>query len=501
VRRRVTASQGAFAGGLNLAADAAQLGETDLRRADNARLTEYGGVTRRGGTRRLTETALGGPSAVRGVYAWRPVAGTELLAVANGTLHTGTYGTPVTWTAETGTLSTTVPPSFAGFRDASAEVCYIADGGPLNQWDGATLTVNLAGTPNVRVVAVYNERLYGITGDSETLYWSSLGNGDTLGVVASAGGIANIRTFGNQRLTGLLPLGGSLLLFHVDGISRFTGVGIDDINIEAGTRGVSQDVGTIAPFSIVAVENTGYVATERGIYQVSESGVQDISAKIAPVFVDLTDEDLAGIRAVHQRHRREVWFFLPGKGIYAYQYRLNAWSGPWGDGFLAPEVLCLAEVPDSEGRSVVLAGDADGHVRQCDFAGVYLDNVDSDGTGGTAYAFAAQPRRLFFGGIAGEVALRWAHVMADFRGSLSAVFSWQTPTAGGSYTMDGGANAAYDTGLAYDSGLVYDAGSTEVEKVPVHGRGPFVDCTVSDDGESDAVFSRVEVEGFAMTRR
>ena len=501
MRRRTTATHATFAGGLNVAADAAQLAEGELRRSENARLTEYGGVTRRGGTRRLTATAIGVPSAIRGVFAWRPVSGTEHLAVANALLHTGTYATPITWAAEAGALGTG-PVSFAGFRDAGAEVCYIADGGPLNQWDGATLTTNLAGTPSVTVIAVYNERLYGITGNSEALYWSSLGNGDTLGVVASGGGIANVRTFGNQKLTGLLALGGSLLLFHVDGISRFSGVGIDGINIEAGTRGISQDVGTIAPFSIVAVENVGYVATERGIYEVTEGGVKDISTNIAPVFVDLDSTDLAGIRAVHRRDKREVWFFLPGKGVYAYQYRLGAWAGPWGDGYLSPELTCFGEGVDANGRSVVLAGDEGGHVRHCDFPAAYLDNVTSNGTGGTAYTFAVQPRRMFFGGIAGEVALRWAHVMADFRGSQDATLSWETPTAGGTYTMTGAPSAMWDgAGLTWDSGLTFDAGTTEVEKVPIHGRGPFVDVTITDDGESDAVYSRVEVEGFAMPRR
>lgn len=501
MRQRVTAKFPTFAGGLNLAADAASLGEGEMRRAENARLTEYGGATRRGGSKRLTATALGSPSAVRGVYAFRTASDVELLAVCNGELLTGAYAVPISLNAETGALSASQPPSFATFRHGSGEACFIADGGLLNHWDGTTLTVNVANTPAVTQLAVYNERLYGITGTSEALYWSSLGNGATLGVVASGGGTANVRTFGNQKLTGLLALGGSLLLFHVDGISRFTGVGIDDINIEAGTRGVSQDVGTIAPFSLVSVETTGYVATERGVYEVTESGVRDISAKIAPVFADLADEDLAGIRAVHRREKREVWFMIPSKGIYAYNYRLQAWAGPWVDGVLDPAITCLCEAVDTNGRSIVLAGDEDGYIRHCDFPDVFVDNMDSDGTGGAAYTFAVQPRRLFFGGIGGEVSLRWAHVMADFRGSEDATLSWLTPSAGGTFTMEGAATATWDSGALWDSGLAWDSGNTSVEKVPIHGRGPFVDLTLADDGESDAVFSRVEVEGFAMNRR
>lgn len=502
MRQRTTATQGSFSGGLNLAADAAQLGDTEVRRADNARFTEYGGVLRRGGSRQLTATALGDPSSVRNGFAWRSAAGVELMVVAKATLHTGAYATPVTWSAESGTLATTGTPSFAAFRDGSAEVCYLADGGPLNKWDGATLTTNLSSTPNATVLAVYNERLFGITGTSETLYWSSLGNGDTLGVVASAGGLANVRTFGNQKLTGLLALGGSLLLFHVDGISRFTGVGIDDISIEAGTQGVSQDVGTLAPQSIVAVENVGYVATGRGVYEVTEQGVRDVSAKIASVFTDLTATELAGIRAVHRRAMREVWFLIPGKGIYAYQYRTGAWAGPWGDGYLDPEVVSLWEAVDTNGLSIVLAGDAEGHVRHCDFPNVFLDNVTDDGTGGTAYPFAVSPRRMFFGGVAGETALRWGHVLADLRGSTTATLTWETLSAGGSFTMSGLASSQWDDGSSWDDpGITWDGGASVVLKVPMHGRGPFADLTITDDGESDAVYSRIEVEGFAMSRR
>ena len=59
--------QEGFRGGLNLVADESQLGREDLRRADNARLTETGGVTKRGGTRRIHSAAVAA-AVLRGGY-------------------------------------------------------------------------------------------------------------------------------------------------------------------------------------------------------------------------------------------------------------------------------------------------------------------------------------------------------------------------------------------------------------------------------------------------
>lgn len=501
-RRPVRDVAPAFSGGLNVSADPSAVQANELRRAENVRLTEYGGATRRNGTKRLHATALGSGNPVRGGFAWKKAASTELLAVSNGTLFTGTYNIGMSWDTETGALSTSAPISFAQFY-SSGDVVYLADGGALNKWDGATLTTDIANSQAVSTIAVYNERLFGITGTNETLFWSSIANGDTLGYGAGGGGSANIRTFGNQRLTGLLALGGSLLLFHVDGISRFTGVGLDDISISAGTQGVSQDTGTIAPRSIVAVENTGFFAASRGIFMVTEGGVADISTTITPVFEELAASEVAGITAAHNEQNRELWFFIPSKGVYVYQYRLKAWSGPWTGHYTDPThaTTSLWDALDSNGVPIVLRGTKAGYVERCDMPGVFVDGVTSAGTGGTAYTMAVQPRRFFAGDPATEKSLRDGYLLADFRGSTTVTVSWEMGKDAGTSVIQGPPSQLWDGGLTWDSGLLWSGSTVDSYHFPMWGRGRYVDVTIADDGRSNALLSRLEITGFDMTRR
>jgi hypothetical protein len=502
-RRVVRDVAPAFSGGLNLAADPSALKENELRRAENLRLTEYGGATRRNGTRNIHATALGDPSPVRGGYAWKKSGSTELLVVAKGVFYVSSYSMGLTWSSKTGSLSATEPIGFAQFYDGSNDCVYLADGGALNKWvSGASITTDIASTPNVKVLAVYNERLFGITGTTETLYWSKIADGDELGIGANGGGSANIRTFGNQRLTGLLALGSSLLLFHVDGISRFTGISIDDIAIQSGTQGISQDTGTIAPWSILAVENAGFFAASRGFFMVTEAGVTDISAQVAPIFDELTSEQVALIRAVHNERNREIWFDVPGKGIYVYQYRLRAWSGPWTGTYTGVTTHALWDAVDNNGLPIVLRGTSGGFVQQCDYPDLYKDAVLSDGTSGSTYTMAMQPRRFFGGDPAMEKSLRWGYLLADFRGSSEFGVSWNLGVDGGSTTIQGPSSAAWDAGgVTWDSSVTWGGSTMDTFQFPMWGRGRHLDLTISDDGLGNVLLSRVEVEMFDMSRR
>lgn len=62
MRERISDEQPRMDGGLNNVSDDASLLPTQLRVATNARLTEYGAITKRGGTQRTSVTALGSGS-------------------------------------------------------------------------------------------------------------------------------------------------------------------------------------------------------------------------------------------------------------------------------------------------------------------------------------------------------------------------------------------------------------------------------------------------------
>lgn len=437
---------------------------------------------------------------VRGGFSWNQASGATQFAVAGGNLYHGTLSYGMVWSVEAGVLDSTVYPSFAAFREADLDdVVYIADGGLLNKWDGTTFTANIASTPAVSQICVFNRRLFGVTGTDEKLYWSALDNGDTLGISASKGGEARITTFGDQRLTALAPYRSSLFLFHVSGISKFTGWSQDDINIQAGTTGVTGDVGTIAPRSIVVLENGVLFLSDRGIYVATDEGVAPISVNIDVSLSSLTATELAQVCAAHNRSKREVWFFIPGSGVYVYNYRTQAWAGPWTGTFTAEstDTHALWESLDSDERPIVLCGDYAGFVKRTDLTGVYTDDILSDGTGGSAYTMTLKLHRMFSGEIATEKSYRWLYLLADIDSSEGCTVSWSTRTASGSYSVD--ASSAWGSGT-WGSGTWGGEGVLPF-RIPIHGRGPYIDITITDNGERSPLFSRAETEAFDMGRR
>lgn len=271
---------------------------------------------------------------------WNPGAPSgQQVAMKDGALYKWTNLTfPATLVGTVG-ASPTTRPSVVSFRGPSSDVIYIADGGPLNKYDNTTLTLNIASTPSVTTLAVYNNRLYGISGLDQTLYWSGLSNGDTLGISPN-GGSAIVRTFKNDPIIGLLPLGSSLFLIHTDSISRFTGWSQDDFNISDGTRGVSPFIGVQLALGALCVGGQhAYVVSTHGVWQFSESGesikISDpvwlsantggapISPSLAILGITSTD---SGHGALVVTSREEIWFWLGGE-IWLWSWALERWVG------------------------------------------------------------------------------------------------------------------------------------------------------------------------------
>lgn len=508
-RPKLPDSQPRFDGGLNTVSDEAALLPNQMRQSVNARLTDFGAATKRGGTRRTSTNAisLSGLNSVSGGFGWRKDSGTtEILAVVRGGLYTTTYGAfPLTWTFENPLLSLTVPPSFAQFRDTGGnDVVYISDGGLLNKWDGTTLTLDIAGTNPSKVIVVHNERLWGCGcgANPDSIFYSSLNNGDTFGNAGSGGGEIIVRTFGDEVVVGLASVGTSLLIFHRRGISRLTGFGQDDITV--APEGVTSDVGTIAANSIVASDNVAYFISERGLYRCNEAQVAPVGTPekpdpTLPILRTMTTAQLADIRCVLNRGTRELWVYLPGQGVFVYHTLLGAWAGPWTDGYLEPETTCLFEVVDSNGLPVVLKGDADGWVSLCDAPDIFVDNANADGTGGVRYTMTVQMHRMYCGDDAEAKALRWGYLTALTNGSDATTVRWNTGISSASYNVPIAPTGVWGTGV-WGTGLWGFATSRNF-RIPMSGTGYYVDVTVTDSGDALPVLSRFQLETFALGRR
>ena len=498
--------QGDFRGGLNTAFDEEALVPNEMRRAEEAVLTEYGGVLKRLGTQHLQDAPLAAGGVQNG-YAWLRDNNTQqLLVVADGTLFTASYGIPTTFTARSGSLRATGAPAFASFRDGSGEVTYIADGDSatsLNKWNGTAVTTNIVNTPaGITQLQVYNQRLFGCTGSDQKIFWSAINNGDGLGHAPSGGGEAIVRTFSDQNITGLAAFGSSLLMFHTSGISRFTGMTQDDIAIAAGSQGLTSDVGAISGRSIVNTPQGVYFLSDRGFYVATENSVAPISIKIDDKTRSWDLAQASGVIGVHRRAIREVWWYVPDVGVLRYNYALGAWTGPCQGGYLTPVTTALWEAVDSDYQPIVLAGDASCRVKQCDAPLIYRDNAPTAGVGGTVFSMAVRCRRMYSGDPSSFKAYKWLYLTAGLRASTTASVVWQTANGSGSYTLPnptGGGTGTWGTGT-WGTGT-WGAGATRPIRVPISGYGEYMDITFTDAGEAQSAWSRVEVQGIDYGRR
>lgn len=521
-REAVADQQPGFQDGLNSVSNDFALMPTQARRLDNARLSDIGAATKRGGTQR-TAAALAAAT-VKGGYGWRQSSSNYYtMALCNGSLYTTTYGTfPLTWTSQGGSFATTSP-SFASFRDTSANVVYIATGGALQKWDGTTRT-SLSSPVHAGGICAYNDRLWGwgVSGSLDSVYYSNLSEatssigGDSLGIGASQGGQIIVRTFGQQDVVACAPVGTSLLIFHRRGVSRLTGYGQSDTAV--APAGITADVGLIGQEAL-AVYGTGttsggyvastiaYFVSELGVYEANEMGVQPLATPekpdpVLPQLLTLSAANLALVKLRINRATREVWVQLPGIGIYTFHTILRSWAGPFVDGYLSPDTTCLFESVDASNQPVLLRGDASGFVSACDAPGVYLDNVAGDGTGGSTYNAVIQCHRMFMGDPTRADGFRWAEVLAALAGSNAVNIAWNTLTDANSYQVPANqsGNAWGGSGTMWGSGTWGTGGQTPFY-VPLSGTGPFIDVTITDSGQAAAQYASVQVSGYAYGRR
>lgn len=506
VRPPVMDKQDGFAGGLNTVSDPSAVLPNQCVRSDNFRLTEYGAVTKRLGTQRIS-TAVIAAAAVKSGYAWRQNSTTVYgLVQCNSAIHRFTWGTfPRTFTS-IGAIND-VSASCAAFRDGSANVVYIAHGGQLKKWDGTTFS-GIAAAVQPTGVVVYHERLWGwgVSGSLDSVFYSALDNGDTLGVGASSGGQIIVRTMGQRDVVSCAVVNTSLMVWHQQGISRITGYGQADT--EVTPEAVTSDAGLVGPQALTVYDNVAYFVSHRGVFKCNETEVQPLATPekpdpVAPVLRLLSAADLLAVDCTFNRETKEVWVALPGYGVYIYQTILQSWSGPFIDGYLSPDTVTLFEMLDDTGQPIVCRGDASGWVSQCEPDDVYLDNVAADGTGGTSYSATVQCHRMY-GSLdkTSAVGWIWAHIVASLTGpSANVALEWNTLTNLGRYQMQSGSGSLPAWGAGEWGTGTWGSGGQAPFYVRLSGTGPYVDLTIIDSGTAESGYASVLATGALYGRR
>jgi hypothetical protein len=271
---------------------------------------------------------------------------------------------------------------------------------------------------------------------------------------------------------------------------------------------VTSDVGTIAPDSIVIISDEqlqidmALFVTDRGVYAAHESGILSVSSPIRTLLSSLSQADFARVASSHNRRYFEVLFYIPDVGIFVYNYVLQAWSGPHTGRFTGVITHSMWESQDSDGRAIVLAGKADGFVERLDPPGIYRDGVNSDGTGGDLFTFAVRCRRMYGekSDFSTEKAWgKWAYILAT-NPSTTATLRYATARGTGISPL-GGAGPAAPWGTGTWGTGTWGGGTGDPKRVPIGGRGGWIDLTIVDDGESESLYSGIIIEGTTLGRR
>lgn len=492
-RQAVMDAQGGFAGGLNSVADPAALLPGQARQLANSRLTAAGAALRRGGTQRTStaEVTLGTISG--GIY-WPAASGIIVSRQTAGGIWTTTYGAfPRTFTALP-MAGETVPadPIFAPFvNSGGTSLLFVplqaaANLGSIGTGFGGLTTYSAAPT-GLDGLVVYNERLWGWDGTTNSLFFSALNAGETLGIGASGGGFILVRTFGAEAIKQAVVVGSSLLLFHRQGVSRVTGFGQSDITV--APQAVSSELAVVSGRAVCTYDNVAYAVTMQGLYVVTENGAAPVATAerpdpLVPV-LEANPTLAANIQTVFHRAKNEVWVNFRGVGVYVFDTIRGAWTGPFTGEYTSPGAAVLFEVRDLNNLPHLWKGDTSGWVSECDIG--TKDQVAANGTGGTAITQTIQCRRLFGPGTGRTAVKAWtkANVLATLTSGGTA------PTLASS-SVAGGSNSVTFTTPSSVEQQYYAA---------VGGAGPYVDITITDAATAASQYADVEVDGWLLGRR
>lgn len=520
-RSKVVDAQAGFADGVNTIADPNFLAPGQARQLSNATLSAYGAAGKRLGTQYVSATELG--TAPRRALYWAKNS-----QVIFGGISTTVYScggsVPASASALGGTaLTRSRLIDQCVFSDGAVEVMYLLSADALSypsitvttlqrtNTGGTSVSAALAGVPTpISGMCVYNNRLWGWnTGKTNSLYYSNLASatgsigGDSLGISASGGGVIQVTTFGAANIVACQTVGASLLIFHQRGISRLTGFGQDDINVQP--QGLTGDVSLMGRQAVDENNGVAWLLTTDGLYTATEGSVQRVGTPQHPdptiPYLTAASAATAGDPNVLVRFNSatsQVWMLIPAPSaasvLFIYDTVLSAWMGPFTGSVSLPSygsALSFTEVTDSLNFPHMWMGTFGSGVQvnflQCNAAGFYLDRVLSDGTGGAAYTSTVQLHRMYGNGVprSDAKAWRWINLVA-------------TLTAGGtapvvtSTTQLGSSNPQTLSNLVSVSAPYYVQGA---------GVGPWIDVVITEAGSTAAQYETVGVDGYVLGQR
>jgi hypothetical protein len=217
--------------------------------------------------------------------------------------------------------------------------------------------------PNGKLSAWWDERLW-ISGD-DIVYDSQISYPEHFDI--SSRYITVQRGDMSDEITGLVPYKDSLYVFRKRSIFV-----IQKVSLGYGMFLVTDDVGCIAPFSVVSVNNMLMFLSHRGFELFNGSDVYGVEPSLSIdrtiKTIDMTKTDF--ICGVHYPEKREVWWSVPDlTKTIVYHYLADAWY--YFTFYKTPS--CLVSCYNSSKALVIKIGTTDGYLDLCE--STYRDNT------------------------------------------------------------------------------------------------------------------------------
>lgn len=424
-----------FSGGPNLRDAASQITANECIDSFNITFDERGGASSRLGYARYNSTVYHASDLIRNQF-WSGIVDTVIVQ-CGAKLYLGTSNTV------NKTFATTARAVFAEFN-GKIYAGHPVDG-LFHSTDAVTWTaVADADRPTTCVaIAVWQNKLWVVPANSDTVYWSSAGDGTSwVNTDFNA-----LREKDNEPLVGLHISSGQDVLGR-PGLLAFKQESTYRIN--NSTTGaydtVDATVGAANHIAIVGVGPKVFAVSKRGIFWFQEglAGMQNASDRLQPLWdpsqIDLTQLDLFAAG----RKRNRAVFSLPRTGSTANDLSLELHPD---QAWIAPGSNAMSCYTVSTGAAEVLYG---GHPTTTG----RLYAIDSGGLDDSA-------------DIDWRLQTQWFNLNNGFGASV-----WQirlhgrgegTLTVMRNYASSGGDDRAFDLTtdpILYDSGLLYDSGET-----------------------------------------
>lgn len=500
--------QNGFAGGFNGFGSQVPIPENQFVSMQNVRVVRDFEMAKRPGMRSLVSLT----NAPISLNFWRADSTTAQIIVVDviGTKYVGTFDPStgaITLTSNIAVGDSSLGESGAHFVTGGADEFYLSSNSGKVYKQTASARLGASTPTGLNYLWVYNQRLFGCKTTDQTVYWSALNDGDTLGDTASGGGSATIRTFGGGVVRGGFALGSVNVIVHDSALSVFRGRTFDDISIQAGTEGLSADVGGIYNNSFRAIDGVGYVVSSKGLFTITEAeGVQPFerAGRYDPIAaMARTNWDGENVLIADNIRAGEIWFSMavrPAAGqsatptIYILNKRLGQFTGQitlpvgWSvEGLVSAGYAATGSIYPQ--IVLAIAGSSSHALAGCDFSDTTLEVFQDLGAN---YTSSVRCRRFFTGAPRNTKAFRRAYVEMG-SGALGSASAGSSTGASLSYTTPVGGAVSDTTNLG--------AGATNI--IQLSGQGQYVDVTLTDGGTSSTGWSvtSLEVEAFDYGKR